>query len=162
MLAGREFQASWEAGRFCFHPFLGYPFCSSCLALQGSLGRVLQASESVLALPTTSHSSGRACCSELATYCKQEKPSLLLSRVKKQDSAGKISQMGWKGSLLKRTLRLTHGLHPHPVKCGAVPPSSGRSSMDSNGQFMALPLEKSPLGLPLIQKKAIPDKGWPF
>lgn len=31
--------------------------------------------------------------------------------------------------------------------------------MDSNGQFMALPLEKSPLGLPLIQKKAIPDKG---
>lgn len=62
-----------------------------------------------------------------------------LSKVKKQDRAGKVNQVGWEGGLLPRTLRSPEQHRwpsPHPAQGGAGPPSVGRSSVDSDGPFI--------------------------
>lgn len=87
-----------------------------------------------------SHLLVRTDCSELVSYCKQEKPSLPVLRVRKHDSAGNVSQPGWEGGLLQNTLWLTkqHPWPPPSRRAWGRPPSLGRSNAHGTGLFVRL------------------------
>lgn len=92
VLAGRD---SGQAGRQRARaPILRVPLLQPLTGLTG-LFRESAVSTWALALATTSHSAVRACRSELATCCEQEKPSLCSSRSKSK--IGLEKSVRWAG-----------------------------------------------------------------
>lgn len=97
----------------CFYLLLEFPF-AVCVASLGSLGKVLRAPESFLAVHSPSHWSVRTCCSELVSFCKRSPLSCCSGS--KSNSAGKVSQPGWGGA----SCRTPSG--EHSSLCGHLHP----------------------------------------
>lgn len=109
--------------------------------LTGLTGLFMESAVSTwaLALATTSHSAVRACCSELATCCEQEKPSLCSSRSKSKIGleksvrwAGKEASCRGPWGSQKQHQRLSP---PSSIGSGGAS-SLGGSSKDSSGQVI--------------------------